>query len=260
MRRREVRERYGTQEQHGRQHHKDRGARCGMPAPGSCTIDGGIMGRIRRRLGRLTEPLSDRSVRRLWYARTVSEAGNWAARIALTLYVFAETRSPLAAAAVTTVSLLPHLGVGQVLGTLADRFPHRSVMVVSDVVRRAAVPAARGHRPAGSGPPGRGVRGRTGRPSVLRRLLRRPAATGGRPVPRRPDAVHRHPPGDDPARLRGGRPARGDGRDVGGPRPQRPLLLRRAPCSSPGSATTTGTPPTGGRCSGPPSGRSPPTG
>ena len=93
------------------------------------------MGRVRTRLSRLIEPLSDRSVRRLWYARTVSEAGNWAARIALTLYVFAETGSPLAAAAVTTVSLLPHLGVGQLLGTLADRFPHRSVMIVSDVVR-----------------------------------------------------------------------------------------------------------------------------
>ena len=93
------------------------------------------MDRVRRRLGRLTEPLADRSVRRLWYARTVSEAGNWAARIALTLHVFAVTRSPFAAAAVTTVSLLPHLGIGQLLGTLADRFPHRSVMVSSDVVR-----------------------------------------------------------------------------------------------------------------------------
>lgn len=93
------------------------------------------MGHVRRRLGRLVEPLSDRSIRRLWYARTVSEAGNWAARIALTLHVFAVTRSPLAAAAVTTVSLLPHLGIGQLLGTLADRFPHRTVMAVCDVVR-----------------------------------------------------------------------------------------------------------------------------
>src|SRR3954469_17183461 len=93
------------------------------------------MGRGRRRVGGWPEPLSDRSVRRLWYARTVSEAGDWAARIALTLYVFAQTGSPLAATAVTTVSLLPHLGIGQLLGTLADRFPHRRVMVVSEVVR-----------------------------------------------------------------------------------------------------------------------------
>jgi hypothetical protein len=93
------------------------------------------MERVRTRLGRLSAPLADPSVRRLWYARTVSEAGNWAARIALTLHVFAVTGSPLAAAAVTTVSLLPHLGIGQVLGTLADRFPHRSVMACSDLVR-----------------------------------------------------------------------------------------------------------------------------
>ena len=91
--------------------------------------------RLRTRLARLTEPLADGSVRRLWYARTVSEAGNWAARIALTLHVFAVTGSPLAATAVTAVSLLPHLGIGQLLGTLADRFPHRSVLVTSDVVR-----------------------------------------------------------------------------------------------------------------------------
>ncbi|HLM06721.1 MAG TPA: MFS transporter [Blastococcus sp.] len=93
------------------------------------------MERVRTRLRALAEPLSDVSVRRLWYARTVSEAGNWAARIALTLHVFAVTGSPLTAAAVTTVSLLPHLGIGQLLGTLADRYPHRTVMVVSDVVR-----------------------------------------------------------------------------------------------------------------------------
>src|SRR4051794_18255464 len=93
------------------------------------------MGRVRRRLGRLADPLGDRSVRRLWYARTVSEAGNWAARIALTLHVFVVTGSPLAATAVTAVSLLPHLGIGQLLGTLADRFPHRTVMATSDVVR-----------------------------------------------------------------------------------------------------------------------------
>ena len=107
----------------------------GMPAPGSCTTDGVDMGRMRRRLSRLTEPLSDRSLRRLWYARTVSELGNWAARIALGLAVYAHSGSALAATAVTAVSVLPHLGIGQVLGTLADRFPHRTVMVTADLVR-----------------------------------------------------------------------------------------------------------------------------
>jgi hypothetical protein len=95
------------------------------------------MDRIGTRIRTLTSPLADRSLRRLWYARTVSELGNWAARIALSLYVFAESGSALAATAVTAVSVLPHLGLGQLLGTLADRFPHRTVMVTADIVRGA---------------------------------------------------------------------------------------------------------------------------
>jgi len=93
------------------------------------------MGRIATRLATLTAPLADRSLRRLWYARTVSEVGNWAARIALSLHVFAESGSALAATAVTAVSVLPHLGIGQLLGTLADRFPHRTVMITADIGR-----------------------------------------------------------------------------------------------------------------------------
>ena len=93
------------------------------------------MGRIGTRIRTLTSPLADRSLRRLWYARIVSELGNWAARIALSLHVFAESGSALAATAVTAVSVLPHLGIGQLLGTLADRFPHRTVMVTADLVR-----------------------------------------------------------------------------------------------------------------------------
>src|SRR4051812_50190704 len=98
-----------------------------MPAPGSCTTDGVGMGRVRRRLSGLAEPLGDRSVRRLWYARTVSEAGNWAARIALTLHVFAVTGSPLAATAVTAVSPLPHLGIGPLLRTPPHPVPPPAV-------------------------------------------------------------------------------------------------------------------------------------
>jgi MFS family permease len=93
------------------------------------------MQRLLDRLRTLAAPLGDRSVRRLWYSMVFSEAGDWAARLALGLLVFAQTGSPLAVGAVTAVSLLPYLGVGQLLGTLADRFPHRTVMVAADVAR-----------------------------------------------------------------------------------------------------------------------------
>jgi MFS family permease len=93
------------------------------------------MGTLGRRICTLASPLSDVSLRRLWFARLVSEGGDWAARLALGLLVFAQTGSPLATTTVTAVSLLPHLGIGQLLGTLADRFPHRSVMVGAELWR-----------------------------------------------------------------------------------------------------------------------------
>lgn len=97
--------------------------------------NGDGMDAIGRRMRTLASPLSDPSLRRLWFARLISEAGDWAARLALGLLVFAQTGSPLATTTVTAVSLLPHLGIGQLLGTLADRFPHRSVMIGAEVWR-----------------------------------------------------------------------------------------------------------------------------
>ncbi len=93
------------------------------------------MGVIEHRFTTLVAPLSDRSIRRLWYARVVSNAGDWAARIALSLLVYGRTGSALAATLVSVASLLPHVGIGQLLATLADRYPHRIVMAVCDVAR-----------------------------------------------------------------------------------------------------------------------------
>ncbi len=81
--------------------------------------------------------LDTSSLRRLWAAQVVSEVGDWAARLALALLVFDRTGSPLATAAVTTVGLLPWFGIGQYLATFADRYDHRSVMLVSHLARAA---------------------------------------------------------------------------------------------------------------------------
>lgn len=94
-----------------------------------------LVNAIKGRFTTLTAPLSDRSIRRLWYARVVSNAGDWAARIALSLLVYGRTGSAFAATFVSVASLLPHVGIGQLLATLADRHPHRVVMAVSDVAR-----------------------------------------------------------------------------------------------------------------------------
>ena len=83
------------------------------------------------------EVLGAPPLRRLWAAQVVSEVGDWAARLALALLVFDRTGSPLATAAITTVGLLPWFGIGQYLATFADRYDHRTVMLVSNVARAA---------------------------------------------------------------------------------------------------------------------------
>ena len=89
----------------------------------------------RRRGSELAVPFRHRDIRLLWFAKVCSEIGDWSARLALAYLVLDRTGSAFATAAVTAVSLAPWLGLGQVLSTLADRFSHRRVMVVSDLVR-----------------------------------------------------------------------------------------------------------------------------
>ncbi len=93
---------------------------------------------VRRRGHDLRDPLTTPDVRLLWLAKIASEIGDWGARLALAYLVLDRTGSPTATAAVTAVSLAPWLGLGQMLSTLADRFPHRSVMIAADLVRVVA--------------------------------------------------------------------------------------------------------------------------
>ena len=71
----------------------------------------------------------------LWTARVVSKLGDWAARIALITLVYTSTGSALWAGAATAACYAPFLGPGQLLATYADRLPHRTVLVVSDLAR-----------------------------------------------------------------------------------------------------------------------------
>jgi MFS family permease len=87
------------------------------------------------RLTRLATPLRQRELRTLFGAQLISGLGDWAGRLALAVVVFDRSDSALWAAAVTVVSLLPWLGLGQLLTTFADRFGRVSVMIASDVIR-----------------------------------------------------------------------------------------------------------------------------
>lgn len=86
----------------------------------------------------LGDPLRHRPYRLMWFALVSSEAGDWAGRLALTALVYARTGSATWSAAAFAASLLPWVGIGQVLSTLADRYGRRRVMVVADLARAAA--------------------------------------------------------------------------------------------------------------------------
>lgn len=87
------------------------------------------------RLGSLLSPLAIRDFRLLWLAQVTSELGDWATRLALMLLVYHRTHSAVLSAAVVTASLLPWVGLGQVLTTAVDHLPRRTVMIGADLAR-----------------------------------------------------------------------------------------------------------------------------
>jgi MFS family permease len=73
--------------------------------------------------------------RALWTAQALSIIGDQLARVALTLLVYYQTRSPLLAAVTFAASIVPIFVGGIALAGLADRFSRRRVMIVCDLVR-----------------------------------------------------------------------------------------------------------------------------
>ena len=87
------------------------------------------------RFRELGAPLRHRDYRLLWLAQVASELGDWSGRLALAVLVQQRTGSTTLTALVTTVSVLPYLGLGQWLATFADRYPRRPIIVASDLAR-----------------------------------------------------------------------------------------------------------------------------
>ena len=93
---------------------------------------------VRSRVVALSRPLAVPAFRRLWVAQLVSEVGDWSARLVLSVLVYTRTGSPAITGLVTTASLVPWLGPGQLLTSLSERWPRRRVMVAADLTRAAA--------------------------------------------------------------------------------------------------------------------------
>ncbi|TDV57810.1 MFS transporter [Actinophytocola oryzae] len=78
---------------------------------------------------------AEREFRALFTSRTLSTIGDYIARAALVIAVFAETKSTALMGITFALTTLPDLIGGPVLAGLADRYPRRVVMVVTDVGR-----------------------------------------------------------------------------------------------------------------------------
>jgi MFS family permease len=81
----------------------------------------------------------DGSFSALWTGQLVSLVGDRLHQVALAFVVLDATASPLAVGAVFFVATLPNLVFGPIAGTLVDRWDHREVMIVSDLLRAGVV-------------------------------------------------------------------------------------------------------------------------
>ncbi|GII25548.1 MFS transporter [Planosporangium mesophilum] len=83
--------------------------------------------------------LANGEFRAVFYAGGLSALGDSMARAAVTALVYQRTESTLIAAATFAISFLPWLGLGPILAALAERYPYRRTMVLSDLVRMATM-------------------------------------------------------------------------------------------------------------------------
>ena len=78
---------------------------------------------------------ANREARGLLIAQTASDLGDQAARVAIALLVLERTGNVLFGALALAVSYLPGVVGEAVLGSLADRFPRRAIMLACDLLR-----------------------------------------------------------------------------------------------------------------------------
>ena len=80
-------------------------------------------------------PLRHRDFRFLAIGLAISQAGDWLYNVALLILVLGATGSATWVAAAGVVRLLPYVLFGTLGGVIADRYPRKRVMIVSDIAR-----------------------------------------------------------------------------------------------------------------------------
>jgi len=85
------------------------------------------------------EVFADREFRAVFSASALSWCGDYLAKAAVTALVFTLSGSVALSAASFAVSFLPGLTAGPFLAALAERYPHRTVMVICDLLRAGLI-------------------------------------------------------------------------------------------------------------------------
>ncbi len=81
----------------------------------------------------------DSSFSALWTGQLISLLGDRVHQVALAFLILRATNSPIAVGGVFLVATLPNLLFSPIAGTLVDRWDHREVMIVSDLLRAGVV-------------------------------------------------------------------------------------------------------------------------
>jgi len=85
------------------------------------------------------EVFADVEYRAIYAASALSWIGDFMAKAAVTALVYMQTASVTASAAAFAISFLPWVVGGPVLAALAERYPHRTVMISCDLARAALI-------------------------------------------------------------------------------------------------------------------------
>jgi MFS family permease len=83
--------------------------------------------------------LRQRNFALLWFGGLISLTGDWVLYVALPFYIYQQTHSTLATAALVAAELVPNLILGSIAGVFVDRWDRKQVMVVASVLQTGVV-------------------------------------------------------------------------------------------------------------------------
>lgn len=117
----------------------DRSGPAESPEPATAPADGPPGSEAEDRPATYREVFESREYRALFGASALSWIGDYLAKVALAALVFRDTHSVMLSAATLAISYLPWVAGGPLLSALAERYPYRRVMIISDLVRMSLI-------------------------------------------------------------------------------------------------------------------------